>query len=361
MDLFIKNNKIKQYYLSEKLKLNANYKNIIFPIDSYQYNNLSTIFIGIFTFKDQQILKKHKGSKFIYWSGEDTNITIDKTFDNISFIKTQNIIKHVTENKLAQYNLNNIGIQSEIINLLEKKKLINSNIEFNINKFKQIYISSALIHLKDQILNKFDLKLYNNKYQDCIFFGLYNTLDIQNINNHLGKKYLIWGGNDALFESKSIYLNYLDNYNLYHVAISNDLLRRLRSFDIDPYIFNLNLVDRNLFKPVNKLGNKIFIYNGIKKGNEEVYGKKIYESIVSELQNLEFIYSNELNIPNNEMPKIYEQCFIGLRLTINDGNANMVQEMEAMNIPVVHNLSDYGLKCKTVNYIKNHIKNNKKF
>ena len=59
----------------------------------------------------------------------------------------------------------------------------------------------------------------------------------------------------------------LENYD----EITNRM-KTIRSYD-------LNLVDRNLFKPVNKLGNKIFIYNGIKKGNEEVYGKKIYESI----------------------------------------------------------------------------------
>ena len=29
------------------------------------------------------------------------------------------------------------------------------------------------------------------------------------------------------------------------------------------------------------------------------------------------------------MPKIYSQCFIGIRLTQKDGNANTVQEFEA--------------------------------
>jgi hypothetical protein len=49
------------------------------------------------------------------------------------------------------------------------------------------------------------------------------------------------------------------------------------------------------------------------------------------------------------MPKIYAECFIGLRLTEYDGNANMVQEMKAMN------LSDYGLKWKNVNNIIEYI------
>ena len=37
------------------------------------------------------------------------------------------------------------------------------------------------------------------------------------------------------------------------------------------------------------------------------------------------------------MPKIYAKCFIGLRLTEKDGNANMVQELIEMGIPVIHN------------------------
>ena len=55
------------------------------------------------------------------------------------------------------------------------------------------------------------------------------------------------------------------------------------------------------------------------------------------------------------MPMVYAQCAIGLRLTPHDGNANTVQEMEAMNIPVVHNQSEYGLKWKTVDDIIDHI------
>ena len=47
-----------------------------------------------------------------------------------------------------------------------------------------------------------------------------------------------------------------------------------------------------------------------------------------------------------------------LRLTSHDGNANSVQECEAMNIPVIHNQSDYGLKWKNVKDIINHINKN---
>ena len=66
------------------------------------------------------------------------------------------------------------------------------------------------------------------------------------------------------------------------------------------------------------------------------------------------------------MFNVYSKCFIGLRLTPRDGNANMVQEMEAMKIPVIHNHSEYGIKWKTIDDVIeiiqqkfiNHKKNN---
>ena len=111
------------------------------------------------------------------------------------------------------------------------------------------------------------------------------------------------------------------------------------------------MVDTYIFKPVSKPGSKIFIYNGIAKGNERNYGKELYEEVVKRLPNYEYIYSNELGVPNEKMPEIYSQCFIGLRLTPHDGNANMVQEMEAMGIPVIHNFSKYGIKYESIDDI----------
>ena len=84
-----------------------------------------------------------------------------------------------------------------------------------------------------------------------------------------------------------------------------------------------------------------------------------YSEIIELLPQYEFIFSNMLNAEWKDMPNIYKQCFIMLRLTRNDGNANSVQECEAMGIPVIHNQSDYGLKWKSVEDIINHILNNK--
>ena len=59
------------------------------------------------------------------------------------------------------------------------------------------------------------------------------------------------------------------------------------------------------------------------------------------LKSEDIIFSSSLGgIPNEKMPEIYEQCY-GLRLTEHDGNANTVKEFEAMQIPIIHNQSEY--------------------
>jgi hypothetical protein len=139
---------------------------------------------------------------------------------------------------------------------------------------------------------------------------------------------------------------------------------------------SFNLVDKELFtkkyspslkvQDLSLSKNKyvyIYIYNGRLPGKEEIYGKHVYEEVIRKLAivrpniNFRYIYSSVDIFPHNEMPEIYRKCCIMLRLTKQDGNANSVQECEAMNIPVVHNLSDYGLKWNTSDDVVKHICN----
>lgn len=220
-----------------------------------------------------------------------------------------------------------------------------------------LYVSYALEHFKKRFQGFYCKNFYYNT-GTCVFFGIYSEKDIEILIRHRGYKFLIWGGTDCNW-------NYIDRVkkfeiinqipDLYHIAISKDIQERLLLKNIESIFFDMDLVDKEIFKPVSEKGDCVFIYNGFTKGNEDIYGERIYMEVVKRLPMFKFIYSNVLNLPHEEMPKIYEKCFIGLRLTEHDGNANMVQEMKAMNIPVVHNLSDYGLKWGGVDDIVGYI------
>lgn len=220
--------------------------------------------------------------------------------------------------------------------------------------YEQAHISNALASFESRFLKYFNLNLYESNTIPTVFFGIYTTQDLQNLLNHKSIKVVIWGGTDAninLPNRLSTILEVKKIPNIIHFSISKNIYNNLLSQNIPSIFVNLNMVDKNLFHPPTSLGNKIFIFNGQKPGQEPKYGENIYKEIIRRLPDFEFIFSCELNVSHDEMYSIYKQCFIMLRLTDHDGNANSVQECEAMKIPVIHNQSEYGIKWKSVDDI----------
>ena len=304
----------------------------------------------------KKYIRVHKDIDFRLFDGFD--ISSDENVPMI--VKMDRNIELIIErlkNKLPTIIVDGIDILEIEEAILSKRLLYVQNVDQFIKGITDnLYVSEALNHFKE----RFQKCYCKKKYQDgiCLFFGMYSGKDIKTLKNHKGYKFLIWGGTDCNWNYKDR-VNNFDVINkipdLYHIAISKDIHARLLLKNVESIFLDMNLIDKELFRPVSKKGESIFIYNGFTKGNEYIYGEKIYIEVVKILPMFKFIYSNELNLPYEEMPKIYRKCFIGLRLTEHDGNANMVQEMKAMNIPVVHNLSDYGLKWNGVDDIIEYI------
>ena len=225
---------------------------------------------------------------------------------------------------------------------------------------KQCHVSKGLHMFQTRLFEKFNLTSYSTYTTPSIFFGIYTDEDLMKIRDHHELKIIIWGGEDAN-PSNTHSLATMNEIkrvpNTIHLSISKCIYKRLLTQNIKSILINFNLVDTTLFKPLknNELGNKIFIFNGQTKGRTHIYGEKYYLKVIKKLPQFKYIFSNELNVTYKEMPHIYKLCFIMLRLTHNDGNANSVQECETMNIPVIHNQSNYGLKWKNVEDIVNHI------
>ena len=232
--------------------------------------------------------------------------------------------------------------------------------EYFTQNTKQCYFSRGVSMFKNRIFQKYNLVEYNDPKNTCLFFGMYNDQDLNMIRTHEGLCIIIWCGNDA--NSENIHSNQTINEiknisNVIHISKSKSTYLSLKMKDISSILVDYNVTDNSLFYPVpkNELGKKIFIFNGQHKGREHIYGDNFYNDVIKRLPDYKFVFSNDLNVNWEEMPNIYKQCFIMLRLTSHDGNANSVQECEAMNIPVIHNQSDYGLKWDSVDDIINHI------
>lgn len=229
---------------------------------------------------------------------------------------------------------------------------------FNDMKIYQIRISDCLQHF-DRIKKLYNLADYTNKNRNALFFGLYNMYDYRAIYDHNSIRYILWGGSDAdaRFEFPSIILKKIKNLrNTYHFAISKNIEMRLTEHKIKCTLIPFSLMDSKLFKPVKQKGGKIYIYTGYSKNSDPViYEHEICKTVMNKLSQFEYILSNTINVPHEQMSEIYKQCFIGLRLTQNDGNANTVAEMLSMNIPVIHNGDLDSIKWTTVDDVINTI------
>lgn len=226
-----------------------------------------------------------------------------------------------------------------------KKIILSSFNKFNSSEFNkrgilQVYISLSLKHF-DRIKNIYNLVDYNNHDEPLLIYGVYDAQDYNIVKNHKGSKYIIWGGSDIDDRIKSsihIANKIKQLKNIYHFAISESLEHRIQKMGFNCERINFNLADPKIFKPVHNLNaNNIYIYNGFTAGKEWIYGKEIYQEVMKRIPEFNYILSNKTKVSHHEMPHIYSQCFIALRLTLNDGNANTAQELDLMQIPLVHN------------------------
>ena len=279
--LILSQYQIPQYFISFSLKDKfSNFNNVYYDLYS------PTLFIGIFNELEIKLINEHKGDIYIIWFGNDCNPKYDSRISKMKNISRLNIKKHFCLTEITNQHLKdgNIIIDYEFYNhKFELKNL-------------QISVSSSLSHLEERIKKKYNLLDYTDISKPCVFFGVYNDNDISLIEAHKGIKYVMWGGSDCSFSKRKKKFNKIkEMLNVLHIAISQNMMERLKRYNFLYNYINLNLVDNNIFTYQKNRGSKIFIYNGYSQGNEEIYGKDIYEKVVKVLPEYDYIYSNNLN------------------------------------------------------------------
>jgi hypothetical protein len=218
-----------------------------------------------------------------------------------------------------------------------------------------VHISQGLNTFSERIIAKYG---WSPSTTSTIFFGIYTDDDLYAVQQcDKGIRYIIWGGEDiniSLKHSKQTLIEIYALNNCVHLSISKCIYNRVQHAfpNATSILVDFNLVDTKLFfkrlPTQTKPQNNVLIFNGQTVGREHIYGKCIYDKVMEQLPQYNYIFSNTLNVNHKDMPNIYASCICMIRLTSRDGNANSVQECEAMGIPAIHNFSEYGIKWKTV-------------
>jgi len=245
--------------------------------------------------------------------------------------------KRITENVNKTYIINKNC--ENILYSLFINNYWDSNIEF-INIYKNCYFSHKISsYLKNAICNKYGL--IEKMEGPIIYFNDCNDEDYEKILNYNNLIFLVW----IKIESRNRIKNLKKN-NIFHFAATKFLLKDLKNYNIHPILFPIEIDTPKIFKPIQKKGSKILICECQK------YNNKLFKI----LPEYEFLFSNKYDLNDPIIAEeLYRKCFIVLRLTESDGFLPINGQLEKMNIPLVHNFSEYGLKWKTIDNVIEYI------
>ena len=209
--------------------------------------------------------------------------------------------------------------------------------------FRQALVSPSLVFFREDFHTKFDLAEYHDPEAPAVFFGCYTSRDLKAIARHQGPRLIIWAGTDAWPRHRRARARLTRVATLgetYNVAISEFVAKDLATYGLGFVRLPVTPVDLQApdldLRPMPR-GPKVYVYTSEDPARREVYGQSLVARVQSRLPDLEFITCHARSVPRSELPEIYRQCFIGLRLVAHDGLPNTVVELAMMGRRTVHN------------------------
>lgn len=197
----------------------------------------------------------------------------------------------------------------------------------------QIYYSRGIELHGKRLKDKYGLADYTDVNKPCLFYGFFFTSDWHKCLNHKGKRIALWSGSDALGRERLRALT--AQKDILHIATGHYLFN-----DLEKYTDNIIQVPKintpiDYWKP-KPLGDKIYWCNS----QDVKYGRDYGQVLVDHFGVDKFLFTESAakqSCTLADMPHIYEQCFMGLRLTKRDGSPNTVHELGLMGRMVVSN------------------------
>ena len=217
-------------------------------------------------------------------------------------------------------------------------------------KVKQIRVSGSVAPFREKMMSKYNLLEYNDKNSPAVFFGLYNDTDYTAAESHKSHIIVVWCGTDALklekFKDRVKKLK-----NVVHIAMSEFISNTLNKYGIKHKI--LPITPTKLIKNRKDRGNKVYFYTS--KTDRLKYGGDLLEEVKKRIP-FEVVEGYHGKFNKEELEKVYEDTFIGLRLTKHDGLPNTVVELGLMGRKCVYNGNlTNSLPYKNIDDIVNHI------
>lgn len=211
-------------------------------------------------------------------------------------------------------------------------------------KIQQCYVSSSIKFFEDKIFDRYGFKnKRTNKTKDFIIdpekplivWGMYHLVDRAICEKHKSLVVVVWAGSDSLGETQADLMQwFVGKQNIVHISGSAWINKDLEAVGIKYKYLPISICDHSELS-VKPLGEKIYIYTSVL--NPAFYGSEIYDRLINIFGKQNFIICHAKQHTKEELYKLYEDCFIGLRLVEHDGLSETVAELGLMGRKVIYN------------------------
>lgn len=212
---------------------------------------------------------------------------------------------------------------------------------------EQCHVSESLAGLLFQ--EKYGLREYFDSLRPLVIFGMYRKEDLYLYLKHPSEVIVVWQGSDAMKLSLD-WAKQIRSREAKHYSISHWITISLSEHDIDsvyaPISATIGKAD-----PISR-GTSIYFYTShSSKESSDHYGEFMIDEI-KERTGLNVIVATYESYDKVNLRKVYEDCFINLRLSAFDGLPNTNLEMGLLGRRSVFNgIVPGSLKWRNVDEI----------
>ena len=216
----------------------------------------------------------------------------------------------------------------------------------------QYNISNQFTHFTEYFNTLLDVKCPVNPFSDSTFeyyrptlqVGMYTPEDYGFVKKVKGRVFVIWCGNDAATVPIEVLEDMNTKLNIVHISTSHHITRELKE------LRNLIQIQIPFTNPDHWSGNLVAPGQGLlvyAPDDGYVGGSGFYNAIRSELpvKFIEVIRPDEYS--REDIIKVYQDCFAGIRLRTFEGSSATVAEMALLGRPFIWNGYSPGSRLYT--------------
>lgn len=180
---------------------------------------------------------------------------------------------------------------------------------------------------------KFDLIPFTDESQPVVLYGMYKDEDYELLKRVKGV--IVWCGTDAKVVNVKRAEILKSRPDVKSFAKSKQVYESLKHWGVESEIIPITSTPLNI--GVKPRGGCVYAY--VCSVNEKMYVKykmNVLKKLARELP-YKFIFTTIKKYKRKELMKIYERCFIGIRLLDHDGLSNSILEMGLMGRRTISN------------------------